>query len=127
MCKITAITCDFRYNMMFVPFTGIDNHKKSVSIGAGLLMDETTDSYTWLLKAFLKTFGGQPRMVVTDQDAAMKKAIALVFPESRHRLCMWHITQKLPLKVKIKLYILHMCRKLLYRLSQLQIGHPSHV
>nr|XP_043616187.1 protein FAR1-RELATED SEQUENCE 5-like [Erigeron canadensis] len=67
-----------RYNMMFVPFTGIDNHKKTVSIGAGMLRDETTDSYVWLLKAFLDTFGSQPKMVVTDQDAAMKKAVALV-------------------------------------------------
>ena len=85
---------------MFVPFTGIDNHKKTVSIGAGMLRDETTDSYVWLLKAFLDTFGSQPKMVVTDQDAAMKMAIALIFTESRHRLCMWHITQKLPMKVQ---------------------------
>nr|XP_043639916.1 protein FAR-RED IMPAIRED RESPONSE 1-like [Erigeron canadensis] len=38
-------------------------------------------------------------MVVTDQDPAMKKAIEAVLLESRHTLCMWHITQKLPSKV----------------------------
>nr|XP_043633685.1 putative protein FAR1-RELATED SEQUENCE 10 [Erigeron canadensis] len=93
-----------RYNMMFVPFTGIDNHKKTVSIGAGMLRDETADSYVWLLKAFLDTFGSQPKMVVTDQDAAMKKVVALVLTESRHRLCMWHITQKLPMKVGKRMF-----------------------
>nr|XP_043630262.1 protein FAR1-RELATED SEQUENCE 5-like [Erigeron canadensis] len=93
-----------RYNMMFVPFTGIDNHKKTVSIGAGMLRDETADSYVWLLKVFLDTFGSQPKMVVTDQDAAMKKAVALILTESRHRLCMWHITQKLPLKVGKRMF-----------------------
>lgn len=33
------------------------------------------------------------------QDAAMAKAIAKVFPSSRHRLCMWHITKKFPEKL----------------------------
>nr|KAJ0187917.1 hypothetical protein LSAT_V11C900505550 [Lactuca sativa] len=44
-----------RYNMVFVPITGIDNHKKCVTFGAGLLTKEDYDSYSWLIKAFLKT------------------------------------------------------------------------
>ncbi|XP_076917291.1 protein FAR1-RELATED SEQUENCE 5-like [Bidens hawaiensis] len=38
-------------------------------------------------------------VVVTDQDPAMKQAISLVLPNSRHRLCMWHIMKKLADKV----------------------------
>lgn len=91
--------------MVFVPFTGIDNHKKSVTFGAGLLSREDIDSYTWLLKAFLNAFKKQPKLVLSDQDAAMKNAIACVLPESIHRLCMWHITSKLPLKVRV-MYLL---------------------
>lgn len=86
--------------MVFVPFTGIDNHRKCVTFGAGMLSNETTKSYIWLLRCFLKAFSKQPRLVVTDQDPAMRKAIAAVFKESKHRLCMWHITNKLPLKVR---------------------------
>jgi len=104
--------------MMFVPFTAIDNHKKTVSVGAGLLSDETAESYVWLLQAFVKAFGGQPRMVVTDQDAAMKKAVSTVFMESRHRLCMWHITQKLPMKVQNHRYI---------KLLHIKKRHTTHV
>lgn len=85
--------------MIFVPFTGIDNHRKSVTLGAGMLKDETAESYIWLLKAFLKAFGVQPSIIVTDQDKSMKKAVDEVLTESKHRLCMWHITQKLPAKV----------------------------
>ncbi|KAI3516261.1 hypothetical protein L1887_15172 [Cichorium endivia] len=88
-----------RYCMVFVPFTGIDNHKRCVTFGAGLLCREDTDSYIWLLQSFLRCFGKEPVMVITDQDPAMKKAIERVFPNSRHRLCMWHITSKLPVKV----------------------------
>ncbi|KAI3767901.1 hypothetical protein L2E82_18330 [Cichorium intybus] len=88
-----------RYHMVFVPFTGIDNHKRCVTFGAGLLSKEDTDSYIWLLRCFLKAFGKQPTLILSDQDPAMKKAVEEVFPLSHHRLCMWHITAKFPKKV----------------------------
>ncbi|KAL7614457.1 hypothetical protein Lser_V15G09002 [Lactuca serriola] len=87
------------YHIVFAPFTGIDNHRKSVISAVGLLSSETIESYLWLLKTFLKTFGKQPTVVLTDEDAPMKIAIDRIFIDSRHRLCMWHITQKLPSKV----------------------------
>nr|GEY00012.1 hypothetical protein [Tanacetum cinerariifolium] len=74
-------------------------NKKCVTFGAGMLSNETTKSYKWLLTCFLKAFNKQPRLVVTDQDPAMRNAIAFVFNESTHMLCMWHITNKLPLKI----------------------------
>ena len=85
--------------MVFVPFTGIDNHCRNVTLGAGLLASESIESYKWLLNSFLKSFGQQPKVVVTDQDPAMKQAIEEVFPISRHRLCMWHIMKKVADKV----------------------------
>ncbi|XP_076923505.1 protein FAR1-RELATED SEQUENCE 5-like [Bidens hawaiensis] len=80
--------------MVFVPFTAIDNHCHSVTVGAGLLASETIESYTWLLQMLLKSFGSAPKVVVTDQDPTMKQAIAYVFPNTRHRLSMWHIMKK---------------------------------
>ncbi|KAM0050666.1 putative transcription factor FAR family [Helianthus debilis subsp. tardiflorus] len=88
-----------KYNMIFVPFTGVDNHQKCVTFGAGLLYNETIESFTWLLDSFLKAHVKHPRIVLTDQDAAMKQAVSSVFTESTHRLCMWHVTKKLPAKV----------------------------
>ncbi|KAK1425896.1 hypothetical protein QVD17_21258 [Tagetes erecta] len=90
---------DGRYEMVFVPFTCIDNHNRNVTVGAALLGNETADSYRWLLLTFLSTFGAPPQVVVTDQDAAMKRAIKDVLPRSRHRLCMWHIWDKITSKV----------------------------
>ncbi|XP_023745084.1 protein FAR1-RELATED SEQUENCE 3-like [Lactuca sativa] len=69
-----------KYDMVFVPFTGIDNHKKCVTFGAGLLSKEDGVSYEWLLTAFLKAFRKQPQLVLSDQDPALKKAIDKLEP-----------------------------------------------
>ncbi|XP_019160934.1 PREDICTED: protein FAR1-RELATED SEQUENCE 5-like [Ipomoea nil] len=88
-----------RYKLVFVPFTGIDNHKRSITFGAGLLMREDVDSYVWLLEKFKKTMCHDPICGVTDQDPALKVAVARVFGTSKHRFCMWHIMCKVGEKV----------------------------
>ncbi|XP_019166907.1 PREDICTED: protein FAR1-RELATED SEQUENCE 5-like [Ipomoea nil] len=80
--------------MVFVPFTGVDNHKRCITFGAGLLTKEDADSYSWLLEKFVCAMGKRPLCVVTDQDLAMQIAIKRVLPECRHRYCMWHIMTK---------------------------------
>ncbi|XP_022040335.1 protein FAR-RED IMPAIRED RESPONSE 1-like [Helianthus annuus] len=82
---------------------GANNHHCNVTFGATLLSSETADTYIWLLRVFLKAVGSQPKVVVTDQDPAMKKAISVVFVDTRHRLCMWHVMHKLSLKVGVRL------------------------
>ncbi|KAL7215344.1 hypothetical protein ACSBR1_027503 [Camellia fascicularis] len=86
-----------RYGMPFVPFTGVNHHYQSIMFGCALLVNETTESYIWLLKTWLETMGGHnPAVIITDDDKAMAKAISYVLPNSIHRLCMWHILQKVP-------------------------------
>nr|GEX41639.1 protein FAR1-related sequence 5 [Tanacetum cinerariifolium] len=84
-----------------------DNHKKCVMVVAGLLEKETTKSCIWLLKAFIKAFGKEPSIVVTDQDGAMRNVSKAEFAGSKHRLCMQHITQKLPVKKEIFVGLWH--------------------
>nr|KAJ0186836.1 hypothetical protein LSAT_V11C900499280 [Lactuca sativa] len=88
-----------KYGMVFVPFTTIDNHKRSVTVGAGLLSNEKIESYCWLLEAFLKAHGKAPTLVLTDQDPSILQAVEAVFPNAQHRLCLWHITKKLQVNV----------------------------
>nr|GEX65705.1 hypothetical protein [Tanacetum cinerariifolium] len=89
----------FRYNMVFVPFTAIDKHRKSATVGSGLLKKETVKAYGWLLRAFKKAFVRSPNIFVTDQDGAMRLVVAAEFPKSKNRLCMWNIMQKIPAKI----------------------------
>ncbi|GJU35654.1 FAR1-related sequence 5-like protein, partial [Tanacetum coccineum] len=93
-----------KYKMVFVPFTAIDNHRRFVTVGLGLLKKETAKAYGWLLRAFKKAFVRPPNIVVTDQDGAMRLAVVAEFPESKHRLCMWHIMQKIPAKIVSRIY-----------------------
>jgi hypothetical protein len=89
-----------QYNMKFTPFTGVNHHMQSVFFGAGFLLNEKIESYEWLLKTFLLAMGGKaPILMVTDEDASMKSAIASNLPDIVHRFCMWHILEKILEKV----------------------------
>ncbi|XP_074297987.1 protein FAR1-RELATED SEQUENCE 5-like [Silene latifolia] len=94
-----------KYDMVFVPFTGDNHHKRCITFGARLIGDESIECYTWLFKTFLEAMGGcQPRIIITDQDKSMKSVVPEVFKESTHRLCMWHIMKKLREKVSYQLF-----------------------
>jgi hypothetical protein len=89
-----------QYNMKFTPLIGVNHHMQSVFFGAGFLLNEKIESYEWLLKTFLVAMGGKaPSLITTDEDASMRSAIASVFPDTVHRLCVWHIMEKVPEKV----------------------------
>ncbi|GJV97231.1 protein FAR1-related sequence 5 [Tanacetum coccineum] len=82
LCDVVSFDVTFKTNthkMVFVPFTVIDNHRKCVMVAAGLLKNETINSYVWLLKAFIKAFGKAPSIVVTDQDGAMRNDVQAEF------------------------------------------------
>jgi len=79
----------------FVTFTGVNHHHQSVMFGCALLVNEIAESYAWLLKTWLEAMlGCAPSTIITDDDNAMAKAIAEVLPNVTHRLCLWHILQK---------------------------------
>ncbi|XBI96535.1 hypothetical protein VPH35_032805 [Triticum aestivum] len=85
-----------QYNLVFAPFTGVNHHKACVTFGAAFVCHEKVWSYKWLFKTFFKAMGGvAPKLIITDEDQSMKAAIKEVFPQTVHRLCMWHILYKL--------------------------------
>ncbi|XP_074303036.1 protein FAR1-RELATED SEQUENCE 5-like [Silene latifolia] len=89
-----------KYNIMFAPFTGVDHHKKSVTFGAALLEHEDEESFKWCLENFLDAMNKkEPQCVVTDQAPGLILAVPKVFNKARHRFCMWHIMQKVTVKV----------------------------
>ncbi|KAK1351233.1 hypothetical protein POM88_054550 [Heracleum sosnowskyi] len=94
-----------KYNMVFCPFTGIDKHEKCVTFGFALLSKEDIPHFKWAFDQFLKAIGRNPVCIITDQCPVMKQAIPMSFhateefPATKHRLCMWHIMEKFPVKL----------------------------
>lgn len=78
--------------MICAPFVGLNHHWKNVFFGCAFLSDETIASFVWAFQSFLKAMGNKaPKTIFTDQDHAMANAIKTVFPNTNHRLCVWHI------------------------------------
>ncbi|KAK9681496.1 hypothetical protein RND81_10G007000 [Saponaria officinalis] len=88
-----------KYSMVFTPFTGVDNHRRSVTFCGALITRENEESFTWLFRRFLEAMGGkEPHYIFTDQDPGIIASVANVFKTARHRFCMWHIMNKVPVK-----------------------------
>ncbi|XP_074306186.1 protein FAR1-RELATED SEQUENCE 5-like [Silene latifolia] len=101
---MTSFDTTFRknkYRMIFAPFTGVDHHKRCVTFGAGLLINESKESFAWLFTKFLEAMGGRyPLCIITDEDLGIEEGLKKVFKDKvQHRYCMWHILKKLPEKV----------------------------
>ncbi|XP_041025494.1 protein FAR1-RELATED SEQUENCE 5-like [Juglans microcarpa x Juglans regia] len=89
-----------RYGMSFAPFVDVNHHGQSILLGASLISSENTETFVWLFDTWLKCMDERaPKAIIIDQDRAMKNAIAIVFPNTRHRYCLWHIMRKLPEKL----------------------------
>ncbi|XBJ07463.1 hypothetical protein VPH35_012976 [Triticum aestivum] len=53
-----------------------------------------------VVQDFLESNSGiAPKLIMTDEDQSMRIRIEQVFPNTMHRLCMWHILMKLTEKV----------------------------
>ena len=90
-----------KYDMPFAPFVGVNHHGQSILLGCGLLSSEDTEAFVWLFQSWLRCMSHKPPQgIVTDQCRAMKNAVEVVFPNARHRWCLWHIMKKIPEKLQ---------------------------
>ncbi|KAF1862136.1 hypothetical protein Lal_00026655 [Lupinus albus] len=81
-----------KYKFPVVIFSSVNHHKQTTVFAAGIVSNETEETYVWLLGNFLEAMNGKhPKCVITDGDFSMKNAIKRVFPTAHHRLCAWHI------------------------------------
>ncbi|KAH6835165.1 hypothetical protein C2S53_004965 [Perilla frutescens var. hirtella] len=91
---VVSFYCTYRtnkYEMIFAPFTSKYNHGKCVTFGVELMSGENQGCYIWAFKKFAKCMGRHPGMIITDQNPTMRISIKQCFPNTRHRLCIWHI------------------------------------
>ena len=74
---------------------GVNNHGQMIIFACAFLSDEIADSFIWLFTQFLEAMPGDaPKMIITNQDPVMTKAISQTLPNTFHRFCSWHILMK---------------------------------
>ncbi|KAL5796150.1 hypothetical protein ACOSQ2_000970 [Xanthoceras sorbifolium] len=94
---VVCLDTTYRTNKEFLPFVqllGANHHNQVVVFAAAFLFDDTSESLKWLLHTFLEAMSGKrPKVILTDQDAAVVEAINSVLPEIDHYTCLWQMYQ----------------------------------
>ena len=80
--------------------TTVDGNGATRILAMSFIVDETEESYTWVLECFKDAFREAPAVIFTDSDHAMKAAIASVFPTAQHLLCIWHLSKNMVTHIK---------------------------
>ncbi|XP_020250033.1 protein FAR1-RELATED SEQUENCE 5-like [Asparagus officinalis] len=82
------------YGRPFALFLGVNHHKQTVIFGATLIYDESMESFKWIFETFkIAMRGKQPKTILTDQSPVMSSALALAWPGTAQRMCVWHVYQ----------------------------------
>jgi len=90
------------YRIPLVVLTGIRKDGKNVLFGLVLVNNETYETYKWILEHFFRANNNQyPRLIVTDGDTAMYKALS-EYKEVPiiHLLCQWHVKRNMNRRFK---------------------------
>jgi hypothetical protein len=83
-----------RYNLLFAPIVGMNNHAQTIVLGCALLPDETTETFEWVFEKWMLAMEQlQPDHIMTDQEQAIGSAISSKLPASVHRNCIFHVIQ----------------------------------
>ncbi|KAL6553550.1 hypothetical protein OROGR_007392 [Orobanche gracilis] len=81
-----------RTKLPFVTFSGINHHTQPVLFGCALLLNETENSFIWLLQTWSQAMTGHgPVSITSEPDGLIQIAVAQVLPEARNRFCRWSI------------------------------------
>ncbi|XP_019193967.1 PREDICTED: protein FAR1-RELATED SEQUENCE 4 isoform X2 [Ipomoea nil] len=86
-----------KYKIPLVFFVGANNHIQPTLLGCALIVDESVHTFLWLLRTWCLAMGGRgPRVLLTDQNNAIKAAVSAVLPNTHHYFSLWCILEKIP-------------------------------
>uniref|UniRef100_A0A0A9EVH1 Protein FAR1-RELATED SEQUENCE n=1 Tax=Arundo donax TaxID=35708 RepID=A0A0A9EVH1_ARUDO len=94
-CDVICFGMIYKVNDFSRPlalFLGMNHHRQMIIFGAAFLYDETVESFKWLFETFKSAMSGkQPKVILTDLSASLKEALALTWPGTIQRSCVWQI------------------------------------
>ena len=83
-----------KYGQKLGFFTTVSPDGETVILAATFLQSESKESFEWTFGKFRETFSG-PVTIFTDGCAHQARAIKREFPETRHMLCVFHLSKNL--------------------------------
>ncbi|PKA64412.1 Protein FAR1-like sequence 6 [Apostasia shenzhenica] len=92
---------EHKHKIPLVLFIGANHHGQSILLGCGLISEQVVENYTWLLRTWLTCVQGcAPSALITDESKVVKDAVSEVFPNTRHRICLWRMINNVKGKLK---------------------------
>lgn len=89
-----------KFSIIFAPFVRVNHHGKATFCGCRFLNEDNTYYFIWLFNKWLDASPkGIFQMIINDQNLAVTKIIARVYSMTYHRYCIWHILNKLFVKI----------------------------
>jgi len=85
-------------------FVAIDNNYKTRIVAQALTKYENQDDFNWIFRCTLQATNNLlPKVLFTDSDPAIIAAVQVVYPQTRHLLCIYHLLENVKKKAKSKL------------------------
>jgi len=93
-----------RYRLPLLEIGCVTSTGLTFSVAFVFLSSEQQNNFIWCLqrlKELFITYDGLPKVIVTNRDLALMNSISIVFPESYHLLCCFHIQKNVRAKCKM--------------------------
>ncbi|KAJ3670236.1 hypothetical protein LUZ60_010560 [Juncus effusus] len=91
-----------RYEDVYlVSFTGTNHHAQPVLLGSGFISGKTTGTFLWIFNTLLRCMDEKaPIALITEHNKELDLAVKKIFPEIKHRFCLFQILKDLPQKLQ---------------------------
>ncbi len=102
--EVVLLDCTYKTNRFGLPLLniiGITGLGTSFYLAFAFLRAEAEKDFTWALEQLAKIIPHAPNVIVTDRDLALMNALQVVFPDSAHLLCQWHIRKNVVSRSKL--------------------------
>ncbi|CAG8513482.1 6653_t:CDS:10 [Cetraspora pellucida] len=91
-----------RYSMMLCMLIIINNHNRSCLVATVVILDETSNTFSWIFEYLLEASNGlASKVLFMDADCAMVSAVNTTLPNTKHYFCLFHIRKNLENHVEI--------------------------
>jgi len=91
-----------KYDMICIPFVGINYYNKNIMLGCGFILNEKIKSFIWLFQTLLSSMDEKhPMTIMMEQAPSIAAVIRSVFLQAKHRLYIWHIMKNFKIHIRM--------------------------